>query len=176
MATEKTSSATPSSSQKNLRVAVCAGSFDPPTNGHINIIERGLKIFDKVIVALGKKKAKTALFSTAERVEMLKLIFKTNPRVEIATFDGLLVDYAKRLGVNTLLRGIRTIGDYEYEQQMSLANKSLEPSIETIFLMTEGRLSHISSSIIKEVIALGGSGRDMIHPVVEEKLKAKLGL
>lgn len=161
---------------RNEKTALCAGSFDPPTNGHINIVERALKIFDKVVVALGKKKSKTALFTITERVDMLRVIFKGNPRVEIATFDGLLVDYAKRCGIRTLIRGIRTVGDYEYEQQMSLANKALEPEIETVFLMTEGQLSHINSSIIKEVIALGGPGKGMIHPIVEEKLKAKLGL
>lgn len=162
--------------QKTEKTAICAGSFDPPTNGHINIVERSLTLFDKVVVALGKKKSKTALFSIAERVDMLKVIFKNNPRVEIATFDGLLVEYAKARGCNTLIRGIRTIGDYEYELQMSLANKALQPDIETVFLMTEGQLSHISSSIIKEVIALGGTGKGMIHPIVEERLKAKLGL
>lgn len=161
---------------KTEKTAICAGSFDPPTNGHINIVERSLMLFDKVVVALGKKKSKTALFSIAERVDMLKVIFKSNPRVEIATFDGLLVEYAKSRGSNTLIRGIRTIGDYEYELQMSLANKALQPNIETVFLMTEGQLSHISSSIIKEVIALGGTGKGMIHPIVEERLKAKLGL
>lgn len=161
---------------KSEKTAICAGSFDPPTNGHINIVERCLKIFDRVVLALGKKKSKTALFSISERVDMLKMIFRDNPRVEIETFDGLLVEHAKKRGINTLIRGIRTIGDYEYEQQMSLANKALQPDIETVFLMTEGQLSHISSSIIKEVISLGGSGKDMIHPVVEEKLKAKLGL
>lgn len=156
------------------KTAICAGSFDPPTNGHINIIERGLKIFDKIVIALGKKEAKVGLFSLEERVDLLKEIFCDNPRIEIDTFDGLLINYAKQKGVSTLLRGLRTIGDFEYEQQMALANKSLEPKIETIFLMTEGQLSHISSSIIKEIVYHGGSVRDMIPPIVEKKLKLKL--
>ena len=115
-----------------------------------------------------------ALFTVAERIKLLKELFKNEQRVTIETFAGLLVNFAKNRGIHTLMRGIRTVGDYEYEFQMSLANRILEPSVETIFMMTEGRFSHISSSIIKEVISLGGSGKEMIHPLVEESLKKKL--
>ena len=159
---------------KNQNIAICAGSFDPPTNGHINIIERGLKIFDKIVIALGKKEFKVGFFLLEERIDLLKEIFRNNPRIEIDTFDGLLVNYAKEKGIHTLLRGLRTLGDFEYEQKMSLEKKSLEPKIETIFLMTEGQLSHISSSIIKEIVHNGGSVKDMIPPIVEKKLKLKL--
>lgn len=161
-------------SEEFKNACLCAGSFDPPTNGHINIIERGLKIFDRIVIAIATNASKNALFSVDERIDILKELFKGEKRVTVETFGGLLVNHAKERGIHTLLRGIRTVGDYEYEFQMSLANKSLEPGIETVFMMTEGRFSHISSSIIKEVISLGGSGKDMVHPLVEKKLKEKL--
>lgn len=154
--------------------AICAGSFDPPSFGHINIIERALKVFDKIIIAIAVNNSKSSLFTPKERIDMLKHIFKDDPRIEMDTFEGLLVSYAEKRGVNVLVRGIRTVADYEFELQMSLANRMLNPNIETLFIMTEGKYSHISSTIIKQVIALGGSGIDMIHPFVEEKLKAKL--
>jgi pantetheine-phosphate adenylyltransferase len=161
-------------SESFQNACLCAGSFDPPTYGHINIIERGLKIFDRIVIAIAKNASKNALFSVDERIDLLKELFKGEKRVTIETFTGLLVNHAKERGIRTLLRGIRTVADYEYEFQMSLANKSLEPDIETVFMMTEGRFTHISSSIIKEVISLGGSGKDMVPPLVEERLKKKL--
>lgn len=159
---------------KPQHAAICAGSFDPPSYGHINIIERGLKIFDRVIVAIAVNGAKKTLFTPDERIDILKQIFKNEARVEFDYFEGLLVNYAREKKVHTILRGIRTVADYEYELQISLANRMLEPKIETVFMMTEGRFSYISSSIIKEVISLGGSGKDMIHPFVEDRLKKKL--
>ena len=155
------------------KIALCPGSFDPPTNGHINIIERGLRIFDKITVAVAINRSKKTIFEPEERVEMLKNLLKDKKNVEIDSFEGLLVDYCRKKGIHTILRGIRTVSDYEYELQMSLANRILNPDIETIFMMTEGRFSHISSSIIKEIIAFGGAGSGMIHPVVEKKLKEK---
>lgn len=160
---------------KKIKRALCPGSFDPPTNGHINIVERGLRIFDHVTVAVAASRSKKALFEPEERVEMLKKLFKNQPNVEVDSFEGLLVDYCRRKKIHTILRGIRTVSDYEYELQMSLANRILNPDIETIFMMTEGRFSHISSSIIKEVISFGGVGSGMIHPYVEKKLRDKLG-
>lgn len=154
--------------------AICAGTFDPPSFGHINIIKRALKVFDCITIAIALDNAKSCLFTFEERKEILSEIFKDEPRVKIDSFTGLLVEYANQKGINVLVRGIRTIGDYEYELQMSLANRMLDPNIETIFIMTEGKYSHISSSIVKQIISLGGSGKDMIHPFVEEKLKAKL--
>lgn len=153
---------------------ICPGTFDPPTNGHINIVERALKIFDHVIVAVAVQSTKTPHFTAAERVDMLKTIFANHPNVEIDQFDGLMVEYARKRGVHKILRGIRNVSDYEFENQMMLANRALTPSIDTIFMMTEGQLSHISSTIIREIVRLGGNVSGMVHPVVEEKLKEKL--
>lgn len=155
-------------------MAICAGSFDPPTDGHINIVERGLKIFDKIIVAVAINTTKQLIFTPQERVEMLKEIFREWDKVEIDAFEGLLVDYAKKRGVHTILRGLRTMEDYEYESQMALANKTLDPEVEILYMMTEGKYAHLSSSIIKEIITFGGSGCGMIHPIVEKRLKEKL--
>ena len=155
-------------------IALCPGSFDPPTLGHINIIERALKCFEKVVVAVAINTSKRSTFTPEERVELLKTLFKGRKNIEIDTFSGLLVNYARKKKVNTILRGLRTVQDYEYELQMALANKKLAPDIETIFMMTEAEYSHISSSIIKEVIFFGGNGKGMIHPHVEKKLKEKL--
>ncbi len=153
---------------------ICPGSFDPPTNGHLNIIDRALKSFDRVIVAVAINTSKKSVFTPAERVEMLRELFKKSKRVEVDSFEGLLVNYVKKKKCSVILRGLRTVQDYEYEFQMSLANKKLAPEIETIFMMTESEFSHISSSIIKEVIYFGGQGKDMIHPLVEKKLKEKM--
>lgn len=157
-------------------LAICAGSFDPPSYGHINMIDRALNVFDRVVVAIALDNSKSSLFSPLERVEILREIFKDEPRIEIDTFEGLLVEYAKHKKTNVLVRGIRTVADYEFELQMSLANRMLDSDIETIFIMTEGKYSHISSTIIKQVMKLGGSCEEMVHPFVEEKLKSKLGL
>ncbi len=154
--------------------AICAGSFDPPTNGHINIIERGLKIFDRIVIAVAVNTRKQPIFNVDERLTMLREIFKDDADIEIDTFNGLLVDYARKRGVHTILRGLRTNEDYQYESQMALANKTLDPEIEILYMMTEGKYAHLSSSIIKEIIACGGSGHGMLHPVVEARLKEKI--
>ena len=156
------------------KIAICPGSFDPITNGHLNIIERGLKIFDKLIVAVAINTTKKPIFTPAERLSMLKEIYKDSGNVEVDSFEGLLVEYARKRGVKTILRGIRNMSDYEYESQLVLANKTLDPDIEFIYMMTEGQYAHLSSSIIKEVITFGGSGHGMIHSIVEKKLKEKL--
>lgn len=156
------------------KIAICPGSFDPITTGHLNIIDRGLKIFDKLIVAIAINVTKNPIFTPQERLEMLKEIFKDSKQVEVDAFEGLLVEYAKKRGVKTILRGIRNMSDYEYESQLVLANKTLDPGLEFIYMMTEGQYAHLSSSIIKEVITFGGSGCGMIHPIVEKKLKEKL--
>jgi pantetheine-phosphate adenylyltransferase len=152
---------------------ICPGSFDPPTNGHLNIVERALKHFEKVIVAVAINTSKSSLFTPEERMEMLRVLFKNRRNVEIDSFEGLLVDYVRKKKCAIILRGLRTVQDYEYELQMSLANKKLAPELETIFMMTESAFSHISSSIIKEVIYFGGSGKGMIHPLVEKRLREK---
>lgn len=154
-------------------VAICPGSFDPPTNGHLNIIERGLKLFDKLVVAVAINTSKKSIFSPAERVKLLRELFKNHSNVEIDSFEGLLVDYVRKKRSQVILRGLRTVQDYEYEMQMALANKKLAPDLDTVFMMTESAYSHISSSIIKEVVYFGGSAEGMIHPLVERKLKEK---
>ncbi|MDO8527060.1 MAG: pantetheine-phosphate adenylyltransferase [Deltaproteobacteria bacterium] len=153
------------------RTAICAGSFDPPTLGHFNIIERGLKIFDKLIVAVAINTSKNSLLSVKERVQLLTNLLKTKKNVEVVSFDGLLVDYACKRGVSALLRGIRNMSDYEYESQMAMVNKVLHPKLETVFMMTEGKYSHLSSTFIREILTFGGSCKGMIDPMVEEKLK-----
>lgn len=156
------------------KIAICPGSFDPITNGHINIIERGLKIFDKLIIAIAINTTKKPIFTVEERVSQLREIFKDYKNIEVDAFHGLLVEYAKKREVKAILRGIRNMSDYEYESQMVLANKTLDPNLEFIYMMTEGKYAHLSSSIIKEVITVGGSGHGMIHPLVERMLSEKL--
>ncbi len=132
-------------------------------------------MFDKIIVAVAVNSSKKSTLTTAERIELLKILFKNEPRVEIDAFeDQLLVNYVRSKKAGAILRGLRTIQDYEYEFQMALANKHLVPDIETVFMMTESKYSHISSSLIKEIIQLGGPGKGMLPTIVEKKLKEKL--
>ena len=156
------------------KIAIYPGSFDPFTKGHINIIERGVRVFDKVIVAVAHNVSKKTTFTIEERVEVIREIFHNRHEVKVDYFQGLLVEYARKMGTNILLRGMRTVSDFEYELQMALSNKTLNPEIETIFMVTEGAYSHISSSLIKEIIALGGSAKEMVPEIVEKKLKEKL--
>lgn len=156
------------------KIAIYPGSFDPFTNGHINIIERGVRVFEKLIVAVAHNVSKKTTFTIEERVEVIREIFHNRPEVKVDYFQGLLVEYARKMGTNILLRGMRTVSDFEYELQMALSNKTLSPEIETIFMVTEGAYSHISSSLIKEIITLGGSAKEMIPEIVEKKLKEKL--
>lgn len=157
-----------------MKKAICAGSFDPPTLGHLNIIERGLRIFDHLVVAVATNTSKNPILSVKERVEILKKLTKNHPNVEVTSFDGLLVKFASQQRIHTLLRGIRNMSDYEYESQMALVNKALQPKIETIFMMTEGEYAHLSSTFIREILTFGGSCKGMIHPLVEKMLKKKL--
>lgn len=154
--------------------AIYPGSFDPFTNGHKNVIERGVKVFDEVVVAVAHNTSKKTIFTLEERVEILREIFRDRADVRVDYFEGLLVDYAKRMGTNIVLRGMRTVSDFEYELQMALANKSLSQELETVFMVTDSEFSHISSSVIREVVALGGSARKMVPAIVEKKLKEKL--
>jgi pantetheine-phosphate adenylyltransferase len=156
------------------KAVIYPGSFDPFTNGHLNIIERGVKVFDNVIVAVAHNMAKKTIFSVDERIEIIREIFQHRQEVKVDYFQGLLVEYAKKLGTNTVLRGMRTVSDFEYELQMALSNKTLYPELETIFMVTESPYSHISSSLIKEIIALGGSAREMVPEIVDKKLREKL--
>ena len=157
------------------RVAVYPGSFDPITNGHVDIVERGLKLFDKIIVAILHNSSKEFLFPVEERMEMIEISFKNIPNIEVDTFDGLLVDYAKKKNANTILRGMRAVSDFEYEFQLALMNRRLAREIQTVFLMTGLRWIFTSSSIIKEAARYGGDIEGMVPPVVSRKLKEKFG-
>lgn len=154
--------------------AVYAGSFDPITFGHVNIVQRALKIFDKIIVAVAINTTKQGTFTIEERVEMMEEVFKGEKNVEVVSFSGLLVDYSRTVGAKAILRGIRTVTDFDYEFQMALANKSLDPDVEQVFMMTEGKYLYHSSSIIKEIVSLGGAVHEMLPPIVEKRLSEKL--
>jgi pantetheine-phosphate adenylyltransferase len=158
------------------KIAIYPGSFDPVTNGHIDIAERGLKIFDKIIVAILHNPIKKFLFSVEEREEMLRSSFKAYPNIEVETFDGLLVDYASKKGSIAILRGMRAVSDFEYEFQLALMNRRLNREIQTVFLMTGLRWIFTSSSIIKEAAQFGGDIETMVPPIVNRKLKEKFGL
>jgi pantetheine-phosphate adenylyltransferase len=155
------------------KIAIYPGSFDPVTNGHLDIIERGLKLFDKIIVAILTNPGKQFLFSLEERIKMLEISMKKFSNVEIGTFDGLTVDYAAQCNAQGILRGLRAMSDFEYEFQMALMNRRLNREIQTVFLMTGLRWIYTSSSIIKEAAQFGGIIKGMVPPVVEKRLKAK---
>jgi len=157
-----------------MRRAIYPGSFDPLTFGHVNIINRGLEIFDHLVVAVARNISKDTTFSPQERVEIIQEVFQGESGIEVDSFDGLLVDYMAKQNIRTILRGLRTFSDFEYEFQMALGNKKLNKDVETLFMITEGEYSYISSSIIKEIVALGGSVRDMVPELVEERLRKKL--
>lgn len=155
-------------------IAIYPGSFDPVTKGHLDIIERGLKIFDKVVVTILTNPAKTTLFSVEERMDMLNESLKEFQNTEVDSYQGLLVDYAQKRGANAILRGMRAVSDFEYEFQLALMNRKLNRDIQTVFLMTSFRWIFTSSSIIKEAARFGGDISDMVPPVVFRKLKEKL--
>jgi pantetheine-phosphate adenylyltransferase len=157
------------------RIAVYPGSFDPVTNGHLDIIERGLKIFDKIIVTILCNPNKKFLFSMEERLDLLRIsLADFNHRVEVDSFDGLLVQYASRRGAHAILRGMRALSDFEYEFQMALMNRKLNREVQTVFLMTGLRWIFTSSSIIKEAAKFGGDIADMVPPVVHRRLAEKM--
>ena len=155
-------------------VAIYPGSFDPITTGHLDLIERGAALFDKLIVAILRNDEKQALFSVDERIEMLKEVIQGFSNVEVGSFDGLLVDYASECGASAILRGIRAVSDYEYELQMALMNRRLKPEIETVFLMAGEAHSFISSRLVKEVIRLRGNISGLVPPSVEGRLRRRL--
>lgn len=155
------------------KIAVYPGSYDPLTNGHIDITERGLEIFDKIIVAALINPTKTYLFTLDERLEMMKKAFENNDRIEVDYFEGLLVDYLKKKKVNTVVRGLRAISDFEIEFQMALMNRQIKNDVETIFMVPSVNYSFVSSRLVKEVYQLGGEIQSMVPPIVDEKLKKK---
>ena len=155
------------------RIAIYPGSFDPVTNGHLDIVKRGLKVFDKIIVAILHNPAKDSLFTVEERMDMLQQSMKNFSNVEFDTFSGLLVDYAVQRKAHAILRGMRAVSDFEYEFQMALMNRRLQRDIQTVFLMTGLRWIFTSSSIIKEAAQFGGDIEDMVPAIVNKKLKEK---
>jgi pantetheine-phosphate adenylyltransferase len=156
------------------RKAIYPGSFDPPTNGHLDLIERGSKLFDELVVGVLSNPEKDPLFSVADRRKMLEAMTADFDNVTVDTFDGLTVDYALRVGASALLRGIRAISDYEYELQMALMNRKLQPGLETVFMMPAEKYSYLSSRLVREVAQLGGSIDCLVPPLVAQKLREKL--
>jgi pantetheine-phosphate adenylyltransferase len=154
-------------------LAVFPGSFDPLTNGHVDIVARGLSVFGEVLVAILVNPEKRPLFSTEERVEILRQVFGNNDRVRIDTFSGLLVDYAEKVKASVILRGLRALSDFEFEFQMALMNRRLNPRIETVFMMPAESYSYLSSRLVKEVVQLGGEVSGLVPPVVERRLRDK---
>ncbi len=156
-------------------IAVYPGSFDPITNGHLDLIQRGLKIFDHIIVAVATNRFKQSLFTIEERMEMVRISLENTPNVSIDTFPGLLVEYAKKQNARAILRGLRAVTDFEYEFQLAMMNRRLEPEVETVFLMTGLRWIFLSSSILKEAAIHGGNIEGMVPEIVYKKLKEKFG-
>jgi len=155
------------------RLAVYPGTFDPLTNGHVDIILRGARLFDRIIVATLINPEKSPLFTIEERVEIARQVFEPYPNVEVDTFDGLLVDYARRKGAHVIVRGLRAVSDFEYELQMALMNRHLYPDVETVFMMPAEAYTYLSSRLVKEIFALGGSIAGLVPEVVETRLHAK---
>ena len=154
--------------------ALYPGSFDPITNGHVDIIERGLRVFDRIVVAVLENPKKAPLFTTKERVRMIQDIFASKKEVEVRAFDGLLVDFARARGTGVVMRGLRAISDFEYEFQMALMNRNLAPDIETFFMMPNVNYSFLSSNLVREVAALGGSVEGLVPGPVARKLRDKI--
>ncbi len=155
------------------QIIVYPGSFDPPTNGHLDLIQRASRLFDELVVAVLSNEEKRSLFSVDERIEMLQEAVAALPNVTVDSFDGLLVDYVRRKGAQLVLRGIRAVSDYEYELQMALMNRQLAADIETIFMLPAEAYSYLSSRLVKEVSSLGGNIQDLVPPLVESRLAAK---
>src|SRR5262245_61688413 len=154
-------------------IAIYPGSFDPLTNGHVDIIQRGSKLFDRIVIAILLNLEKAPLFTVQERVEIAREVFAAYPNVEVDTFDGLLVEYARRKRASVIVKGLRAISDFEYEMQMALMNRHLNPEVETVFMMPAEPYTYVSSRLVKEVVALGGSVSKLVPAVVEDRLRDK---
>jgi pantetheine-phosphate adenylyltransferase len=155
------------------RLAIYPGSFDPITNGHVDVIRRAARLFDRVVVAVLVNAEKQPLFSTTERVEMIRTAIGDQAAIDVETFDGLLVEYAERRGATAIIRGLRAIADFEYELQMALMNQRLNARVETVFLMPSEAFIYTSSRLVKEVFMLGGSVQGLVPPIVEARLGDK---
>ncbi len=157
-----------------IRKALYPGTFDPLTYGHLDLIQRGLRLFDQIVVAIANNPAKKPLFTVADRVDMIQVATKGLSGVEVVAFDGLLVRLAKAADVQAIIRGLRAVSDFEYELQMALINRKLSPEIETVFMIPAGKHSYLSSSIVREVASLGGCIKGFVPEYIETKLKEKL--
>jgi pantetheine-phosphate adenylyltransferase len=155
------------------RVAVYPGTFDPITNGHIDLIKRALEFVDELIIAILVNSEKKPLFSVKERIGLMKEVLPQSKRIRIDQFDGLLVDYASKVGAQIILRGLRAVSDFDYEFQMALMNRRLEPQIETVFLVPAEQYTYVSSKLVKEITSLGGTVTGLVPPQVEKRMKEK---
>ncbi len=155
------------------KIAIYPGSFDPITNGHIDLINRGLRCFDELVILVGYNPVKASLFTVEERIDMIRELTKDNPKLKVDSYSGLIVDYVKKTDANIILRGLRALSDFEYEFQMALINRRLDRNIETVFLMTGSKWFYCNSGIIKEAASLGGSVRGLVPDVVLRRLKEK---
>ena len=160
---------------RDERIAVYPGTFDPLTNGHVDIIRRGVGLFDRIVVAILVNPEKSPLFTTEERGNMAREVFADEPRVEVDLFEGLLVDYVRRRGAHAIVRGLRAVSDFEFEMQMALMNRRLSAEIETVLLMPAESYTYLSSRLAKEVFSLGGSIHGLVPPLVEQRLTERLG-
>ena len=159
----------------NGRLAIYPGSFDPLHNGHVDIILRGAHLFERILVAVLVNAEKSPLFTDGERVAMIGEVFREYPNVEVDTFEGLLVDYARRRRASAIVRGIRAVSDFEYEFQMALMNRHLEPTLETVFMMPAEQYTYLSSRLIKEVFSLGGEVSGLVPPLIEARMLERAG-
>jgi len=158
-----------------MRIGVYPGTFDPITNGHVDLVSRSLCLFDKVYVAVASNPRKHPLFALAERIEMAQVTTKDLPHVEVEPFHGLLVDFVRERGAHAIIRGLRAVSDFEFEFQMALMNRKLDRAIETVFLLPSQEFIYLTSTIIKEVAGLGGDLTDLLHPEVARRLTARVG-
>ena len=156
-----------------MRIAIYAGSFDPITRGHEDLVSRSLAFADKLVVAVVTNISKQPIFTASERVELIRATLNSNPRVEVRQFSGLLVDFAREVGANVLIRGLRAVSDFEYEYQMALMNRHLSPGLETVFMVPSLDTTYISASLVREVARFGGAIGDLVHPAVAKALRAK---
>ncbi len=157
------------------RIALYPGSFDPPTRGHEDLIRRAVRLADRLVVAIAINPAKQPLFPVEERLDLLRTVLGQDARISVDSFEGLLADYARRIGASFLVRGLRAAGDFEYELQMALMNRQLEPGLETLFLVPASGLTYVSASLVREVARFGGNVGELVHPAVAAALARRFG-